>query len=90
MVKIQTQKVKKLSMKDLQKLLEKYNITKSGSKKEVALRLWKIRSHIMSLSDLKLIEDFLELPPSKRYKGSRYYTRKNGRLYCARGICPED
>ena len=74
-----------LSMTELQKLVKKHNITSSGSKKEVALRLWKIRAHVMPLKDLKIIEDFLKLPPGKRYKGSRYYTRKNGRLYSASG-----
>jgi len=64
-------------MDTLQKLVKKYNVTKSGSKKEIALRLWKL---VMSIADLKIIEDFLKLPPAKRYKGTRYGIRKNGTL----------
>ena len=72
---------------DFDKLIKKHKITKSGSKKEIATRLWKLRQHVMTLAELKLIEDFLKMPPSKRYKGSRYYTRKNGNLYCASKNC---
>jgi len=79
-----------ISMPVLQKLVKKYNVTKSGSKKEVAMRLRQVRPHMMTLSELNKVDEFLKLPPRKRYKGSRYYTRKDGRLYCAKGICPED
>ena len=58
-------KTRKLSA--LQKLVKKYAVTKSGSKKEVALRLWKLRMHVMSVKDLKTVEDFLKLEPAKRY-----------------------
>ena len=40
-------------MNTLQKLTKKYSTTKSGSKKEIALRLWKLEKHIMSLTDTK-------------------------------------
>jgi hypothetical protein len=60
-----------ISMKELQQLLEKYHLTRSGSKKEVALRLWDHRSKIMLKNELKRIEDYLDLPSSKRYKGPR-------------------
>ena len=83
----QTRKAKELSMEILQKFTKRYRVTKSGSKKEVALRLWKLEKHTMLKDDLKMIEDFLKLTPSKRYKGPRYATRKNGRLYCASGPC---
>jgi len=86
----QTRKVKGLSMDTLQKLATKYTITKSGSKKQLALRLWKLERHVMTLGDLKIIEDFLNLPPAKRYKGTRYGTRKNGTLYCVSGKCEEE
>jgi hypothetical protein len=78
----QTRKVKDVSMETLQKLVKKHTVTKSGSKKEIALRLWKLRRHMMSVSDLKIIEDFLNISPAKRYKGTRYSKRKNGSLYC--------
>ena len=70
-------------------LVKKYRVTKSGSKKEVATRLWKLRQHVMTIAELKLVEDYLhsvkKMPLKKRYKGPRYYTRKNGNsnLYCA-------
>jgi len=86
----QTRKVKKLSTDALQKLTKKYQVTKSGSKKEIALRLWKLSRHVMTLGDLKTIEEFLNLKPSKRYKGTRYGTRKNGSLYCVSGDCEEE
>lgn len=85
-----TRKVKKLSVDNLQKLTYKYGVTKSGSKKQIALRLWKLDRHIMSLGDLKNIEDFLNLAPGKRYKGTRYGIRKNGNLYCISGKCEEE
>ena len=85
-----TRKVKELTTETLQKLTRKYSVTKSGSKKQVALRLWKLEKHVMNLRDLKLIEDFLNLSPAKRYKGTRYGTRKNGTLYCKRGDCEEE
>jgi hypothetical protein len=67
-----------MSMTNLQKLVSKHRVTRSGSKKEVAERLWKLHHHTMSLNELKKIEDFLQLPPSKRYKGPRFYVRDNG------------
>ena len=85
-----TRKVKEISADNLQKLVKKYKVTKSGSKKEIALRLWKLSRHVMSLRDLKIIEDFLKLTPAKRYKGTRYGVRKSGTLYCRSGNCEEE
>jgi hypothetical protein len=85
-----TRKIKELSVDTLQKLTTKYGVTKSGSKKQIALRLWKLEKHVMSLGDLKVIEDFLNLAPGKRYKGTRYGTRKNGSLYCVSGNCEKE
>lgn len=85
-----TRKVKGLSTDTLQKLVKKYKVTKSGSKKEIALRLWKLSRHVMSLGDLKIIEDFLKLTPAKRYRGTRYGVRKSGTLYCRSGDCEEE
>jgi hypothetical protein len=79
-----TRKNKVLSMETLQKLTKKYGVTKSGSKNQITLRLWKLRMHVMTLDHLKIIEDFLNLAPAKRYKGPRYGTRKNGNLYLIR------
>ena len=77
-------------METLQKLAKKYEVTKSGSKSQLALRLWKLEKHVMTLSDLKIIEDFLNLSPSERYKGTRYGVRKDGTLYCISGRCEEE
>jgi hypothetical protein len=85
-----TRKVKELSTDTLEKLAKKHLVTKSGSKKEIALRLWKLRMHVMTKGDLKIIEDFLNLAPAKRYKGPRYGTRKNGSLYCVSGKCNKE
>ena len=85
-----TRKEKDKTMQVLQDLVKKYHVTRSGSKRAIAQRLQKYSAHVMLLAELKFVEDFLRLPPSTRFKGSRYYTRKNGSLYCAGGICPED
>ena len=71
-------------------LTHKYGVTKSGSKKQKALRLWTLEKHVMSLGDLKIIEDFLKLAPAKRYRGTRYGRRKNGTLYCISTYCEEE
>ena len=60
-----------LSMTELQKMVKKYHVTKSGTKTEIAQRLRQIVPHVMTLRDLKKVEDFLKLPESKRYKGFR-------------------
>jgi hypothetical protein len=85
-----TRKVKNISIDTLHKLTHKYGVTKSGSEKQIALRLWKLERHVMSLRDLKIIEDFLNLAPSKRYKGARYGRRKSGTLYCISGKCEQE
>ena len=85
-----TRKHKNVSMGTLQTFVKKYGITKSGSKKEIASRLWKLEKHIMSRGDLKIIEDYLNIMPAKRYKGTKYGTRKNGTLYCVSGKCEQE
>jgi hypothetical protein len=85
-----TRRVKEISVDTLQKLTNKYGVTKSGSKKQIALRLWNLEKHVMSKGDLKIIEDFLNLAPGKRYKGTRYGIRKNGNLYCVSGKCEQE
>ena len=83
-------KIKKLSVEKLQKFANKYHVIKSGSRKKLALNLWKHCKHIMTLKDLKIIEDFLKLSQSKRYNGPRYGVRKNGTLYCRSGACENE
>ena len=71
-------KTRKASMKTLQRLVSKYKVTRSGSKKTVAERLWKLEKHVMTLKNLKRVENYLGLPPAKRFKGQRFYLRNNG------------
>jgi hypothetical protein len=66
-----------LTMTELQRMVKKYGVTRSGSRPEVARRLISVVGHMMTLSDLKRVEDFLGVPPSKRYSGPRYRDVKN-------------
>ena len=52
-------KKKTLTMNDLQRMAKHYNITESGSKKELAERIISIRQHLMSAKDKKAIKEFL-------------------------------
>jgi SAP domain-containing new25 len=56
-----------VSKEELQNLAKKYTLTVSGSKKEIAKRIWTLRAHLLTKKELKLIEDYLELSLSKRY-----------------------
>jgi len=51
----------KATKDDLQRLVKKYKVTKSGSNREVAERLIKIKGpYIKNKTDIKIIEHFLE------------------------------
>lgn len=54
------------TMKDLQKLIEKYNLTKSGNKIEVAKRVYSLRSLYLSKEERKILEEFLHIPNNKK------------------------
>lgn len=54
------------TMKELQDLVEKYNLTRSGSKTQVAKRIYSLRSLYLSEKDRKMLEDFLHIPNSKK------------------------
>ena len=84
-----TRKTKDVSLDTLQKLTKKYGMTKGNSKKECAERLVTVK-HVMSARDLKILEDFLDIPEGKRYKGPRYGVRKSGTLYCISGPCEKE
>jgi hypothetical protein len=61
----------KATKKDLQALVKKYEVTKSGSNRQVAERLVKVRgSFIKNKTDRKIIEHFL--------KEHTQYTKKRG------------
>ncbi len=53
-------------MSELQDLVKKYNLTRSGSKTEVAQRIYSLRSLYLSTKDRKMLEDFLHIPDSKK------------------------
>lgn len=53
-------------MTELQDLVKKYNLTRSGSKTEVAKRIYSLRSLYLSTKDRKMLEDFLHIPDSKK------------------------
>ena len=59
------------TMKELQALLEKYNLTRSGSKTEVAKRIYSLRSLYLSKRERIMLEDFLHISNSKKEIRSR-------------------
>jgi hypothetical protein len=51
----------KATKKDLQILVEKYEVTKSGTNRELADRLMRLRGHVIkNKTDKKIIEQFLK------------------------------
>jgi hypothetical protein len=52
-------KTKKTSVVELQKLAIKYKVTKSGTKKDIAMRIKKLRNRLLNKTDLKMIEPYL-------------------------------
>ena len=59
------------TMIELQELLKKYNLTRSGSKTEVAKRIYSLRSLYLSQKERKMLEDFLHIPGSKKEPRTR-------------------
>ncbi len=53
-------------MNELQDLVKKYNLTRSGSKTEIAKRIYSLRSLYLSTKERKMLEDFLHIPDSKK------------------------
>jgi hypothetical protein len=54
------------TMKELQGLLEKYNLTRSGSKTEIAKRIYSLRSLYLTKKERVMLEDFLRISNSKK------------------------
>lgn len=54
------------TMKELQELAEKYNLTRSGTKTQVANRIYSLRSVYLSKKDRKMLEDFLHISNGKK------------------------
>jgi len=65
-------------MPALQKLVAKHRVTRSGSKTQIAKRLIALRAHVLPRNELDRLEDFLQMPPAKRYHGSRIRVDKKG------------
>lgn len=53
-------------MKELHGLLEKYNLTRSGTKIEIAKRIYSLRSLYLSKKERIMLEDFLHITNSKK------------------------
>jgi hypothetical protein len=54
------------TMKELQGLLEKYNLTRSGSKTQVAKRIYSLRSLYLTKKEKIMLEDFLHISNNKK------------------------
>lgn len=54
------------TMKELQALLEKYGLTRSGTKIEIAKRIYSLRSVYLSKRERLMLEDFLHISNSKK------------------------
>jgi hypothetical protein len=59
------------TMNELQDLVKKYNLTRSGSKTQVAKRIYSLRSLYLSQKERKMLEDFLHIPISKKEPRTR-------------------
>jgi hypothetical protein len=54
------------TMNELQVLVKKYNLTHTGSKTEVAKRIYSLRSLYLPTKERKMLEEFLHIPNSKK------------------------
>jgi hypothetical protein len=59
------------SMDELQKLTKKYNLTHSGSKTEVAKRIYSLRSLYLLKKERTMLENFLHIPDSEKETRAR-------------------
>jgi hypothetical protein len=60
--------INKISLEKLKEINKKYKVTTSGTKAEIALRLWKIRGVAVSDKDLLLISGFLKKKEQQEIK----------------------
>lgn len=65
------------TMDELQELVEKYGVTRSGSKTQVAKRIYSLRSIYLSQKERKMLEDFLHMPNSEKEIRARKQLPKN-------------
>lgn len=54
------------TMQELQELVKKYGLTRSGSKTEISKRIYSLRSIYLSKKDRKMLEEFLHIPESEK------------------------
>jgi hypothetical protein len=54
------------TMKELQGLLEKYNLTRSGNKTDIVKRIYSLRSLYLTKKERIMLEDFLHISNSKK------------------------
>lgn len=52
----------------LLKLVKKYNLTKSGTKTNIAKRIYSLRSVYLSQKDRSILEKFLHMPENEKEK----------------------
>lgn len=62
---------------ELQELAEKYRVTRSGTKTQIAKSIYSLRSIYLSQKERKMLEDFLHMPNSKKETGARKKLPKN-------------
>ena len=55
-----------ITLKELKTMCKKYNLTVTGTKRQLAQRIYNLRSDTMSKKDLKIIKDFLKVKTHKR------------------------
>ena len=68
-----------VTLKQLKALCKKYNLTISGTKKQLGKRLYNLRSDNMSKKDLKIVKDFLKVKTNKRkLKKTKKRSKKAG------------
>ena len=60
--------INKISLEKLKEINKKYKVTTSGTKAEIALRLWKIRGVAISDKDLLLISGFVQKKEQQEIK----------------------
>ena len=54
------------SMIELQQLVKLYHLTNTGSKPEIAKRIYSLRSLYLSDKNRKMLEDYLHIPTNKK------------------------
>ena len=59
------------TISELQILIKKYNLAKSGTKLELAKRIYSLRSIYLTSKEKKMLEELLHMPDKKKDKRTR-------------------